>query len=1080
MIVRRFGLVAAACSLLFFASQAHAISSTELKCSATLSKSFSKLQATILKTKASCHADDISQKENSPTACDPLPTELQEKITKARTKFVATVAKACSGNCSISTDKTCVTSLDCPARHVAAPPNNASAESCSGFNLRNLDWPGPYCESILGHKMTDPTDLGTCVLAMLDTIADPVHESLYADLDENSGLSEDAAACIAAIDKATSSAITKTYLATAACRLARRNNDDTNAWACALNDEDTVATIAKVIAKLQTTVVKKCHEADIPQLVGLCSAGGETPTTIAEAQSCLTAMVMELGPGEHDPAHHTYAPFSMLNVTHPDSAKAYCGDGIITDGRDEGKPNGEECDGSDAPCGGGSCLPPGDVFECTCDNTPRERFIVIGDEDHTDSDAGWKGSSHDATHNDNFGYVTELSDCDCSAISGATCTGSTGDSTCTVYGAMAPRCSDDLEGTETCDDRGNGNGFPENKDCFRCDDYSINAGAFCGSGILATPTDETACQSQCYDDATNLPVAPLTPCTNQLGCGDGQTCRGRCDNTITCNTMTEGSPLPQISAEIGVCIMLEYKTDITGTKNIVTGESALNYATRSIIRYGDTQTVPCPLCEGVCIGGDDDGDPCHGRCNSSGDECLIDADCTGPGDTTCVGEGRCNVSGDECTADADCTQPGDTTCVGECGGGRCSLELRCSNGSNEGRLCNLDAQTPLGAVSHDCPPDGVNVSGGGVQQNFGTVTTEHVEFAPGAPCTDATWQNFDCPCPADDGVVLGIPTRPNGCAAACDGGVNVGKGCATGDGGEGVYTTCVGGDDNGLPCDEPGDCELGTCTGNPRHCTLGVNAFLGSSCAVNADCGGGGLCEDACPGARCVPLCYPEGVCVGGARAGDPCGTIDGCKQCTEGNANLIGAACETNGRCDSTPNAGDGRCEAVGATCVVSDATDGICAAGPTKPRCTGAGHITEPCELNYGECNSLVCAAGSPSKRNLACTVNSDCLDFPNVPVSSGCETGVDSIPGTSDDVPGAGECEYRPFDCYVNNGSSEGGDTLNGNGSPTNVYLNAAFCTPPNEASVAINEASGFGGPSRIRRKGTAVINVPAIAP
>jgi len=42
---------------------------------------------------------------------------------------------------------------------------------------------------------------------------------------------------------------------------------------------------------------------------------------------------------------------------------------------------------------------------------------------------------------------------------------------------------------------------------------------------------------------------------------------------------------------------------------------------------------------------------------------------------------------------------------------------------------------------------------------------------------------------------------------------------------------------------------------------------------------------------------------------------------------------------------------------------------------------------------------------------------------------------------------------------------------------VNLNAAFCTPPNGSNV-IDGVSGFGGPSRLRRSGSAVVNVPSI--
>jgi len=1075
MRVSRFGctaVVAAAFGIILQAPPARAaFSKQELKCSSTLAKGYAKLQASILKAKTACHANDILGEVDSPDGCATLPQKDADKIVKAKESFVKKVGKKCASVCAISTDKVCVSDLTCPPRHQALPANNSIAERCLGkggaapFSLANLDWPGPYCDAILGHPMTDVSDLGNCVLGLLDTTSAPLEKAVFADLDEGDSLTEANVKCASGISKALSTAVSKAYVATAACRDGRRSAGIT-AWACSKNDVKAIDTIDKAIGKLSIAIDKSCVDADIVALTGLCADGGVTPTDRTQAKACLSDLVRELATEERGSNNHKYAVLSMLNATHPNSATAYCGDGIVTTWREEHTGVGEECDGAaDTACGAGSCLPPGDLFECTCDTTPRERFIVDGSAGHSDSDAGWKGTSHDATHNDGYGYVTDLSNCTCDSFSQATCTTPSGDDICDVHANMAPRCSDDLHGTETCDERGNGNGIPQNSDCFRCDDNSINAGTYCGAASVSGDGDETACQSRCFDDLTGLAIVPDQPCQNQAACGAGKTCKGRCDNSLTCNTMTEGSPLPQISAATAVCITLEYRTDITGTKNIVTGETALHYATRSNIQLGEAFTIPCPLCGGVCVGGSNNNKTCFGRCDASDTACLVDSDCTGMGDTACL------ETDDECI------------------GGTCTLDLRCSSGEDRGRLCRPDAATALGVVSRDCRPAEVEfVSGAGVMQNFGTVTSEVVEFPPGMTCTDPAWHNFECPCPADSvspPIVSSTRTRPNGCAATCDGGVNEGKGCGTGGGSTGVYSVCVLGSDAGFVCDDDSDCEGGSCTSVIKECTAGTPSLIGTSCTTDIQCGGGGVCSESCPGARCVPLCYPEGACTvgtGGTRTGDPCATLRDCRQCTSGHPLMIDKACGRNSDCDHLNQFGGGVCEiAPGVTCDVTDPEDGLCAAGPDKLRCTGVGFTSAPCLIKNGNCAAGLCTETNipppPSPApGVPCAVNSDCL-ADGVPFASGCENGTDGVPGNSDDNPGAGDCELRPEDCYVNNGLAEGGDTLNGQGTPSEPKLVAAFCTPPNGNNL-IDDVSGFGGPSRIRRSGSAFVNVPSI--
>src|SRR3569832_1738256 len=149
-------------------AKAQNFSDGELKCTKAVGKNFAKLQSTILKLPTACLADDISGEADSTSACETLSAELADKVTQAKEKFVAGVAKACHNTCK-SADIDCISDLSCPAAHQASPAHNNLADTNSNkgsINLFNLDWPGPYCESVLGHSLRDPSDLGTCLSSL--------------------------------------------------------------------------------------------------------------------------------------------------------------------------------------------------------------------------------------------------------------------------------------------------------------------------------------------------------------------------------------------------------------------------------------------------------------------------------------------------------------------------------------------------------------------------------------------------------------------------------------------------------------------------------------------------------------------------------------------------------------------------------------------------------------------------------------------------------------------------------------------------------------------------------------------------
>ena len=85
--------------------------------------------------------------------------------------------------------------------------------------------------------------------------------------------------------------------------------------------------------------------------------------------------------------------------------------------------------------------------------------------------------------------------------------------------------------------------------------------------------------------------------------------------------------------------------------------------------------------------------------------------------------------------------------------------------------------------------------------------------------------------------------------------------------------------------------------------------------------------------------------------------------------------------------------------------------------------------------------------------------------------CESGADGILGNSDDKVGAGACILDDRSCYLEPLPAEGGTTLNGLGDPENDYTVGIWCYE-RTTNGGVNATSGFGGPGRVRQKGTNV--------
>ena len=942
----------------------------EAACADRVSKAAGKLSATVLKQTAVCRKKEIAGK-----AMLPCPDAAAEaKIAKAAAKLADAAGKFCGSTCSASTSIPCLTRSQCP-------PDGSVVEFCNGggtrpFDMDNLGFPGPFCEALVGAPIEATADLASCIELGTRATAAELIDAVYGAVDGADEPSKDVAKCLDKTAKAAIKHSATLFKGVAKCRSeivsGKRSG---NPATCASDDEKLAAKLAKGATKFAGSVAKACP-AEVFADLDLCLAGLGTVADATAAAACLLDATVEATDPTEPSGLRSYSSRSFVEAMFPPTA-GVCGDGVVNQVPRFGLLLGEECDGDDDDACEGLCLPPGDRFECTCGDVPR--MAVVEDGFETDTDTGWTGLSHNVDGVDLATYILELSDCDCDDVDGATCVGSSSDTVCNVTGRQRPVCSGDPDSGVRCDATGNGDGTDEDSDCYVCDADSANAGAHC--------EDETDCQSQCFDAMG----AATGACSSQSDCAAGEVCRGLCDQTEHCIELANGGPLPVVVSGNPACNIQVFRDDLTGTFDMVTGAHEYNYQQYTRNHFGILQSAPCPTCGGFCDGGPKDGEPCEGTCSTSGDACRFDADC---------GEGE------------SCT--GDTLA---CPSGSCNLSLVCNNGPNDGDPCTIDYVDELyGAMSTDCPPSELtNLTGTGQEVDHLPLTSGVVSLPAVVPCTAPGFLNYDCPC-SDDG---GFQSQPNTCSAACNAGAEFGTGCVTGDT-AGAFTTCVGGDEVGEPCDDDADCSGGgSCSANPTHCVGGDPSEELTSCTTNGDCGGGGTCVDACPSGRCVPLCLPD--------AGDP---------------------------------------------------EEGLCAAGPGVFECEGGRFVNIPCDsVSVGAGCSATCSTAAT-----ACSSIADCPDGEtcdgDCPEAQLCEAGLDGELGTGDDNVGAGNCVAKPTDCFLPVITAEGGTTLNGDGTPSATHAVSVQCMGSSISSL-VDEGAGLGGPRRTRNRLNNFINLPAFA-
>jgi hypothetical protein len=159
-------------------------------------------------------------------------------------------------------------------------------------------------------------------------------------------------------------------------------------------------------------------------------------------------------------------------------------------------------------------------------------------------------------------------------------------------------------------------------------------------------------------------------------------------------------------------------------------------------------------------------------------------------------------------------------------------------------------------------------------------------------------------------------------------------------------------------------------------------------------------------------------------------------------------------------------------------DPEDGLCAAGPDVYHCEGVTidlYTALQCPAPSAACSATCSLSGDP------CSATSDCPSGETCegpcPRALACEAGDDGILGTDDDLIGAGDCIADARDCFLDPLPGEGGSTLNGKGSHEDWYTVGFQCFPSTPSTV-INGGAGFGGPGRVRRRGTTLVNTSSI--
>ena len=439
-----------------------------------------------------------------------------------------------------------------------------------------------------------------------------------------------------------------------------------------------------------------------------------------------------------------------------------CGDGIVNQPA-------EECDGLDD----GAC-PDACLSNCTCDVFCGDDIVNGPGEECDGSDDGTCPGECQSNclcpicGDDIVNQGSEV----CDGTDDAACPGAClGNCTC------GPFCGDNVANQpgEDCDGTDTGT-------CIGTCDIDCTCSPVCGddmrdAGELCDGTDDAACPGECASDCTCPAIGELTFIADPgadldtgwtgtshdftiqagssihgtIGACDGMTdfectffsnvgsaCSGdasiactdtsQCPVPQTCTVRLYGPPLPLSSGGVPVCLVNRHAQDVTGTHNLMTGDTVLAARLNALVHLGSSVSQPCPVCD--C--GEPDLQDCtigeSGTCSDNPlASCTVEGTGTfGPTSNDCVPNPGTNISGGgldvpfiplttgttSLASSQACDGAGftgfDCWCDGQTKPSDCAFA--CDGGSNDAQPCAGDSDCP-GAPTGACKPLCRQISG---------------------------------------------------------------------------------------------------------------------------------------------------------------------------------------------------------------------------------------------------------------------------------------------------------------------------------------------------------------------------------